>query len=715
MARDLAKNWALVIGINDYNPLNFSRLNYARQDAERVKAFFDSLGFEVCLFTDNSPPLPLPNGVSIPTDPTCGNLVTFLEDRFPKGKTFLSTGDNCWFFFAGHGERHGDKDYLMPKDANSRGDKVISGLQVDEVREWLTRSGADNVILLLDACRNEGSRGGTDIAPAPPGVITIYSCNPSEKAWEIEELGQGAFTYALLEALQLPGESSCATVERLGNYLKHRVPDLCHRYSKPLQFPRVSVDPIEKQHFILMPQHARQADIDLMKAEGFRLAFENKLQLAEQLFIRANAAARGMDSKILDAITEVRIRLRGLSPQMPPTPPPAPQASRGAATAEAISVSDVAQEAVAPTPPSRPIPKPAPKPPAEEIPLESEKGVDYRKLCDLLKAGKWKEADKETAHRMLEAVGRKENDCILLEEIQSFPCKDLNIIDHLWVHYSQGRFGFSVQKKIWQDYGSPIGGEKDWDRFCIEVGWQTSDAKAYLNYSDLKFDIEESPTGELPLPCTQPSQIQLSDYNIWGGLGLGEEVAFIAQRLMECNSTSDVTKEKNDSHSQSVPKPPVEEILLESEKGVDYRKLRDLLKDGNWKAADRETADRMLEAVDRKENDHIQVNEIKSFPCKDLKTIDRLWMHYSQERFGFSVQKKIWQECSSPTSPGKDWDRFCVKVGWQTPDASAYVFIDALKFDSRQSPAGELPLLWVYVGSVRWWVVLFSRAENCEL
>jgi uncharacterized caspase-like protein len=490
----MAKNWALVIGINEYNPLNFSRLHYARRDAEQVNAFFSQMGFdEVYLFTDNSPPITLPTGGTIPTDPTYGNLVTFLSDRF--AQPFLTTGDNCWFFFAGHGERHGDKDYLMPRDANARGDKVISGLLVNDVREWLTRSGADNVILLLDACRSQGSRDARGINPADQkGIITISSCPPTERAWEIEELRQGAFTYALLEALQLGGEQSCATVERLGSYLKHRVPDLCQRYGKPPQIPRVSVDPIEKQHFILMPQFARQADIDLMKAEGFRLAFEGNLQLAEQLFIRANVAARGMDSKILDALTEVRIRMRGMTTQPIPSPPANnPGARSSAQTAETLSVRDIAEETISPEP------APTPSTNEIEIPLESEKGVDYQELQRLLAAGKWKEADQETAHRMLEAVGRKENDWIRDEELQTFPCKDLRTIDRLWVHYSKGKFGFSVQKKIWQNCGRPTDSGKNWDRFCVKVGWQTPDASAYVSYNNLRFNPEKSPEGQLPM------------------------------------------------------------------------------------------------------------------------------------------------------------------------------------------------------------------------
>ncbi|MEM8643233.1 MAG: hypothetical protein AAGG51_31125, partial [Cyanobacteria bacterium P01_G01_bin.54] len=134
----------------------------------------------IYLFTDDSASIRLGDGIQVSSDPTYGNLVTFLENRFQPG--VLGAGDNCWFFFAGYGERHDGKDYLMPRDANSRGTKVISGLLVSEVREWLTRSGAGTVIMVLDARCNEGDRGGQFNPTRQQGVITFSSCNPSEKS-----------------------------------------------------------------------------------------------------------------------------------------------------------------------------------------------------------------------------------------------------------------------------------------------------------------------------------------------------------------------------------------------------------------------------------------------------------------------------------------------------------------------------------------------------
>ena len=88
-----------------------------------------------------------------------------------------------------------------------------------------------------------------------------------------------------------------------------------------------------------------------------------------------------------------------------------------------------------------------------ELELKSDVGMDYNKLQNYLKAGNWKEADKETAQVMLEVAKREKEGWLDTEHIDNFPYKDLRTIDQLWVKYSDGRFGFSVQKRIYQGLG----------------------------------------------------------------------------------------------------------------------------------------------------------------------------------------------------------------------------------------------------------------------
>lgn len=130
--------------------------------------------------------------------------------------------------------------------------------------------------------------------------------------------------------------------------------------------------------------------------------------------------------------------------------------------------------------------------------LRSEKGVDYTKLRDLLKAGEWEEADRETDRVMLEVVGRKANVYIRKEEMEQFPCTDLLTIDQLWVKYSKGRFGFSVQKKIYVETGNPLDGEyheKEFRRFSKRVGWWLSESGRFVRGNAFS---TSAPEGHLP-------------------------------------------------------------------------------------------------------------------------------------------------------------------------------------------------------------------------
>ena len=106
------------------------------------------------------------------------------------------------------------------------------------------------------------------------------------------------------------------------------------------------------------------------------------------------------------------------------------------------------------------------------VQLKSARGVDYTRLRDLLAAGKWKEADQETREVMLKAARREEEGWFTIESIENFPCDDLRTIDLLWVKYSQGRFGFSVQKKIWLECGGKVYDERITEyKLGDRVGW----------------------------------------------------------------------------------------------------------------------------------------------------------------------------------------------------------------------------------------------------
>lgn len=326
----MGRNWAITIGINGYR--NLQRLNYAKHDAETMQAFFQrELQVKtVYHFTDDSPPIAPDSGPPLDSSPTYAALRRFFRVRFDEA--FLRAGDNLWCFFAGHGKRHHDRDYLMPIDADP-GDVEGTGIALQYVTERLRRSGADNVVLLIDACRSCGrQRDGTGFGQEKQqGVITLLSCSPWEAAYEIEDLQHGAFTYALLEALDLEGEGNCATVERLYHRLRQRVPQLTQHYHRVQQTPYGVVEPPTKYHLILLPRKANLSDITTLKNDALQAEVRKQdFKLAKQLWTRVLAVLPA-DGEAIEAIE--RLAQRNPESELLKPQPPTPISPRGQASA----------------------------------------------------------------------------------------------------------------------------------------------------------------------------------------------------------------------------------------------------------------------------------------------------------------------------------------------------------------------------------------------
>ncbi|NEQ74009.1 MAG: NACHT domain-containing protein [Okeania sp. SIO2C9] len=145
--------------------------------------------------------------------------------------------------------------------------------------------------------------------------------------------------------------------------------------------------------------------------------------------------------------------------------------------------------------------------------------VRCRQLEDYLKNQQWKEADGETWRVMLQTVGREEGDFLRVEDIENFPCEDLRKIDQLWVKYSNGKFGFSIMKQIYQYLDGTkscgVGG-----RIALEMGKYT----VYVRSAEevnvvVEGSYTDSSEGEyLPLRRVP-----------------GDALSSLAQRLVDCN------------------------------------------------------------------------------------------------------------------------------------------------------------------------------------
>jgi len=185
---------------------------------------------------------------------------------------------------------------------------------------------------------------------------------------------------------------------------------------------------------------------------------------------------------------------------------------------------------------------------ANQSDFESVK-ADYTKLEQLLAAGKWKEADKETANKILDVAGRQKEVWLRLEDIKNFSCSNLRVMDQLWVKYSDGRFGFSVQKRIYQS----LGGTKEydgkvWAALGSAIGWKKKGEDGWLEQYQLTFNTN-GPKGHLPCGTVswglfedgtrewgcairaQPNR-QAGGKNIWGETGLG--TPSLMQTIINC-------------------------------------------------------------------------------------------------------------------------------------------------------------------------------------
>jgi hypothetical protein len=122
---------------------------------------------------------------------------------------------------------------------------------------------------------------------------------------------------------------------------------------------------------------------------------------------------------------------------------------------------------------------------------------EYAELLEFLAAGKWQEADEETARLMLKAVGRDFESSFERDELSKIPCSVFSTLDKIWLFASQGRFGFSVQKKIWESVGgAPQTDDTETaERFGDRIGQYANGNWVY--YDDLTFNLS-APVGHLP-------------------------------------------------------------------------------------------------------------------------------------------------------------------------------------------------------------------------
>lgn len=115
---------------------------------------------------------------------------------------------------------------------------------------------------------------------------------------------------------------------------------------------------------------------------------------------------------------------------------------------------------------------------------------DYIYLNNLLASGRWRQANETTRKIVLKAANGEKEGFLTDKQIQNFPCQIVEIIDRLWVEYSNGHFGFSVQKRIFNE------SQKEPQIFGDRVGWRVQ--KVWISASQVVYTPANTPEGHLP-------------------------------------------------------------------------------------------------------------------------------------------------------------------------------------------------------------------------
>lgn len=127
------------------------------------------------------------------------------------------------------------------------------------------------------------------------------------------------------------------------------------------------------------------------------------------------------------------------------------------------------------------------------VPLKSTAGVEYQDLQKLLIDRQWQAADKLTNLKLCELAGPTalQRQWLYFTDIKTLPTLDLQTIDRLWWTYSEGQFGFTVQREIW------LSVSKNWDKLWPKIGWK--DGINWTRYpGSFTWDMS-APRGHLPL------------------------------------------------------------------------------------------------------------------------------------------------------------------------------------------------------------------------
>jgi len=171
--------------------------------------------------------------------------------------------------------------------------------------------------------------------------------------------------------------------------------------------------------------------------------------------------------------------------------------------------------------------------------------------------------------------------------------------------------------------------------------------------------------------------------------------------------------------SAPAPEKVEENALISQETGINYAPLQKLLAKQKWRDANEKTYQFFLKATGREIQGWIAQEQLKEFPCNDLRIMDQLWRKYSDNRFGFTVQFPIF--LATGNRPGRlttieAYQDFGDRLGWHKGE-DWIIFKENLDY-SLSAPIGHLPAPrpeYLVTGGRLDYSNLAGRMVSCQL
>jgi hypothetical protein len=140
-------------------------------------------------------------------------------------------------------------------------------------------------------------------------------------------------------------------------------------------------------------------------------------------------------------------------------------------------------------------------------------------------------------------------------------------------------------------------------------------------------------------------------------------------------------------------------VYFVATQGQIYQKLEEYLKQQDWKNADYETAFIMYQwMVIENYKDFYKFYRMVSLEVID--EIDRLWVKYSEGKFGIRGQAKIYRDLKGKKKYNEEvWERFGARVGWRE---DGWLDLEEVAYHATTQPRNHFPIL------------MYNRVSGCS-